>query len=388
MFNMFNTFYKYLSIPIWTIYILLFVLTYPIKYISYPILFILILYQYPFWNWIWNKRIGFWSRQPIHSDKYGLIKPPSNISIDLTLPENKIWWVFSDNLGEIEMMRKFLEINYEKDLVITEKYLRWLINNQNYSFFGILDSNKNLIGLIGASWTSLLIGDEILSGYYVDLLCVSKQHRKSGYAIKLIERVIDSWKQNKGDINLFKLENIKIDPESDFQFNYYLLDKSNISTHNHLYDVGKDSQLKILDDTNMEVAYNYFQKELVEKYQIREVYTLEKFQKLVRGDVGMSYLGYQNGKIIGFVNMLKNKYRLSEDMVEALDIVYIMGNKLEMMKHLLDLKYRYYLMMDVGGHQDLIKIYGMEKLYESKYYFYNYELLHKYKKEDMGISRF
>jgi hypothetical protein len=99
-------------------------------------------------------------------------------------------------------------------------------------------------------------------------------------------------------------------------------------------------------------------------------------------------LGYQNGKIIGFVNMLKNKYRLGGNIVEALDIVYILGNKLEMMKHLLDLEYMYYLMMDVGGHQDLIKIYGMEKLYESKYYFYNYELLHKYKKEEMGVSRF
>jgi len=363
-------------------YLLLFILTYPIKYISYPCLSLYICYQY-----FWNKRTGFWARQPIHSDKYGLITDPQTVSIDLSLGKDENWWVFSGLTGEIEMMRAFLETNYEKDLIVTEAYLWWLINNQGYTFFGILGSDKKLIGLIGASWTTLQIGDEVHSGYYVDLLCVSREHRKSGYAVKLIERVVDSWQERGGDINLFKLDNIKIEPEPDFQFNYYLLDKTKLKA-----EKWKDSgsQLRIVNGENLEEAFNYFRVEM-EKYPIREVYTLERFQKWVLGDVEVTrtYLAYQEGKIIGLVNMMKNKYRMRGGKVEeALDVIYLLGNKMEIMGHLLDWKYRYYLMMDMGGYGDLIEVLGMEQLYESRYYFYNYELLHKYKKEEMGVCRF
>ena len=362
----------------WTIYLLLFLLTYPIYMISYPTIILILSYIY----FPWNK--GFWSQQPIHSSTYGIIQDPYMIQINnMKLSANEEWWSYHHE--DIDLLYNFLNKYYEKDLIITREYIYWLIKNQNYDIYGI-KKNGELIGTIGGSWITYQIGNKIANGYYVDILCVNSKYRKQGYAVKLIKKMIESWKNKGGNINLFKLDTIQITPSPDFIFHYYLLDKEKMTP----IDLGNETKLELITNKNIEQAYQYFQTQM-KKYSIREIYTLEKFQKWILGDIKItqSYLSINNNnQIVGMVNLMINKYNKNNKHVSTIDIVYLLGNKLEIIKQLLEWNYQYYIILDLYDHSDVIKLLNMEKLYDTRYYFYNYELLNKYKKTDIGIHRF
>ena len=333
-----------------------------------------------------QKTSTFWHRQPIHSDKYGLIQPPASVEVKQSalqlLPDESWVTPTKKELGQ------FLAQHYEKDLQISHQYQDWL---QQYIIFGIKKAGR-LIATIGAAPTTFSIGGETRRGYYVDILCIDRQYRKSGYAPKLIEKLIEMWKETDMEIMLFKLDNMQIGPHPTFTFQYYMLDTTTIQMPT--IQNGSSGRLEMVDRSNIVKAYEYFQSQMG-RYEIVEEMTLKRFKRWILNPTGIttSYL-MKRGKnrIVGFVNLMKNKYRKATDaeIVEVVDVIYCLGNKLEIMPLLLEKlsDIRYYIFLDIMDHKDLISLYQMKPLYTTNYYFYNYELLKKYEPTDVGINRF
>ena len=420
-------------------YLLLIIIFAPIYHIAYPILLLIWWYNKRKLGW-WNsnndsssgdssKRDGeFWHRQPMNSQKYGLIKNPVNVFPNLDtmqLKSDETWWMLDIyDKEKIRDLKHFLNNNYQKDLVITSEYLQWLIQNKDGFVIGIWKNDKGLIGTIGGFPIEIIISNEVQRGYYIDILCVNKKYRKDGYAVKLMEKIIEKWRQSHSSIMLFKLDDINIGCPEDFKFNYYLIDKTKISSLTWSNSGDGQFQLQSVNHHNVKQAYQYFQKYML-RYPIHEQMTLSQFQNWILGNniLTESFLikksnkdysqdadcnndsdgnddgdGDSDGRnqIVGFVNLMKSKYRLgekssgSDTVVPVIDIIYLLGNKSEVMPLILR-KYRqcqHFITLDLADHQDIIQQFNAEQLYSTKYYLYNYELLGKFKNSDIGIHRF
>ena len=353
------------------LYIFLIIILYPIYPIAYPILLLYVLYRY-----FSRRQSTFWHRQPIHSDTFGLIKSPDNIVVnDIQLAPDESWTEPNN-----ESLMTFLTQHYERDLQITPAYLDY----QHYLIIGIKKVDQ-LIATIGATMTTFKIGDDVRKGFYVDLLCIDRQYRKGGYAVKMMEKLIEKWKALGSEIMLFKLDNMQIAPwKPNFTFQYYLLDKSTISVPSQ----SKRYRLEQVNETNLLNAYNYFTSQM-KKYDIVEEMTLDRFKQwTTKSEITVSYLVKRKTQIVGFVNLMRNKYKYQDNIVDVMDVVYCLGNKLVIMPLLLSMKTQYYIFLDIMDHKDIIALYQMKPLYITNYYFYNYELLNRYNCMDVGINRF
>jgi len=359
------------------IYIFLIIILYPIYPLAYPMILGYWLYKY------FKGQSSFWQRQPIQSEEYGLIKSTDSVEVNypaLQLAKDESWWHLDTRTTDVV---NFLSKHYEKDIQITSKYIKCLVSDEGYGIFGIKKAGQ-LIATIGAASTRFRIGQDHRKGFYVDLLCIDKQYRKSGYAVKLLEKLIDTWKKEAGEIMLFKLDNIPIGPTADFTFQYYMLDTATIAINiTTKIQTNAHTKLVLVNESNKVKAYEYFISQL-NRYEIVEDFSLERFAKM-----RTNYLVKDNGEIIGFVNLKKNKYKKGAEIVDVIDVIYCFGNKLKIMPLLLARFHRvqYYIFLDIVDHKDIIDIYKMQPLYTTKYYFYNYELLNKYEATDVGINR-
>lgn len=372
--ELYQRLYKFIFDSKYGIYIFLIIILYPIYPLAYPMILTYWLYKY-----FKPSSSTFWSRQPIHSENYGLIKSPESVEVNypaMQLDSDETWW-YNNNKNSTTTLANFLKQHYEKDIQITPKYIKWLKYNEGYRIFGIKKRDQ-LIATIGAVKTQFRIGQERRTGYYIDLLCIDKKYRKNGYAVKLLEKIIDDWKHDHCEIMLFKLDNIPITPSPDFTFQYYILDTSTNTT----ITSNSNSKLVRVNESNRVPAYEYFISQM-NHYEIIEDISLERFKRM-----RTNYLIKQDNKIIGFVNLRKNKYKKGIEFVDVIDVIYCLGNKLEIMPLLLALpKVQYYIFLDIADHKDIIALYKMKPLYTTKYYFYNFELLNKYDATDVGINR-
>lgn len=360
--------------------LLSFLFTFLFQPLSYPLFFLFFGYKY---FQIKFDKDSFWNKQPIHSNKYGIISSPDTLNFNPILEDDEQW----SDANDISDIIDFLKINYQRDMIISEKYILWLINNKNCHIISIKKNNK-IIGTIGVSWINLKIGESLEYGFYVDLLCVNPKYRKSGYAVKLIQKILQLWKNKRGTLNVFKLDSVTISPEPDFKFYYYLLDKTKIASDT-LSNNTINNKLIPVTGENIEIAYKYYRTQ-ISKYMIHEIYDLEKFQKWILGDISITrtYLYYNNTNLIGFIHFMKNQYLIDNKTEEVIDIIYLFGNQKEILKHLFNWKYKYFIITDIQDHQQIINEYQLEKLYESRYYLYNFELLDKYTKNQIGLVNF
>lgn len=350
------------------------------------ILFLLGLVYYYFYP-----NSSFWHRQPIHSDTYGLIQDPHLITPkQMAMRPNESWLFLTnkskDYIGTLERIKNFLNQNYEKDLIISNIYLDWLLQN-HHSFILAIQNNKRqeILGTIGGFITHLFINGEVRKAYYIDILCIQKKYRQKGYAVKLMEKIIEKWRQDSGEIMLFKLDTVKISPAPDFTLTYYLYQRENVGKLSPSY------HLDPINNNNIQQAFNYYQNQM-KKYPIREVQTLKSFQKWILGNNNLteSFLFKKADKIEGFVNLMKNYYWHNGKKVKVIDLIYLLGNKIQLFPYLLERysDYQYVITLDIQDHLDIISLYKFTQLYQTRYYFYNYELLNKYKKSDIGIHHF
>ena len=186
--------------------------------IIYLILFIilLLLVTYLYYKY----KYQFWSRQPVfhyHNAWYWLF-PPGIIQKEKPQLDKyydiKIKFKEINNLSTEKktLLTSFIKANYlsnknEKYEPTSNAIIDYFKFHNDKSYVSLNYHNKGLKGIMTTRPLDCIIDDKELKLYYVDYLCVHKQHRKKGVAPKTIyTHYVNHRNRHDNTIFLFKRE--------------------------------------------------------------------------------------------------------------------------------------------------------------------------------------
>lgn len=180
------------------------------------ILIVILLLLYLFYKY----KYQFWSRQPVfhyHNLWYWLF-PPGIIQKNKPKIDKyydiKIKFYDIDKLSTEKkaLLTSFIKANYlsnktEKYIPTSNAILDYFKFHNDKSYVSFNYHNKGLKGIMTTRPLDCLIDDKEMKLYYVDYLCVHKQHRKQGVAPKTIyTHYVNHRNRHKNIVFLFKRE--------------------------------------------------------------------------------------------------------------------------------------------------------------------------------------
>lgn len=286
-------------------------------------------------SYVFYPKHSFWNHQPViyySSDcrsnilsKLPSYIPPINIK-PITTP----------------ILRKFLNIHYLKE-IIHNSYLSNLFNSTNY-LFGFFTPNQ-LHGTITGRHITLSINNKLIPTLYVDYLCISKQYRKRNIAPELIKRIIIQMKTDKIPIAIFKTDIKPLPFKYFYKDTYYYFDlfNTNIITNTLLQ----------IDNKHIDDIYHF----VVNKIKLTDLYehySIETFKKyFINNDYIHSYYTKIDGKITGFANLIKTKYKHKDKYITAMELIYCMdidiNDIIGKMKEIGNIEYIYSLKTNISN---------------------------------------
>ncbi len=330
----------------------------------------------------------FWDTQPVarntFSEREGIILKPKFITYSCTLSPDFTWTTIDD----INEFRNFLMENYRKNEIYSSTYLEWILNSpyQHISKLSkfkrnqwniVLKKDNKIMGTIIGRPVLLNIKNKLVEGFYVDFLCIDKNLRGQRLAPNLISKIIETWKDAKLDLNIFKIDSSPLPFNEIGKFYYYILDLSN-------YQIKNPQKLISLDEKDIDEAYHFFLKHLTQ-YKFYQVFTSEEFKYYF---LPKTYI-YKNNEnqITGFANLIEMDYQINGLTVSAIELLYCFYENDEFMDAIMDLikehKYHYLITLDLMNNSQFIKKYQMTRNHLTYYYFYNY--LCKINKNEIGF---
>jgi len=369
-------------------------------YVVLSVLILLIIYYFVYYN-----KHTFWNTQPVSrksiflSYKDKIIKKSKNIKVNCNLDENYSW----SSINDITIFKNFLNTYYSKSEIYTDEYLQWIINNPcNHltKFKNINNNNPNvtllyknkLIGTIIGRRIILNINNKIVTGFYVDMLCLNNKYRGRNLAPKLISKIIDIWKGLKLDINIFKIDINPLPFDYIGKFTYYYYDLQNNNLEYQKYN-RKNRLIKNIDQKNIYNAYKYFYQK-IKKYQLYQILTLKEFQYyFLNKNFIKSYLIYGNNNvIIGFLSFTSLNYKhpfIENKVAKCLELTYSFLEDINVIYEFIEKfredKYDFLVLLQIMQNKDIIKMLkGIHKGHQTFYHLYNYQTNINY--DNIGLN--
>lgn len=276
---------------------------------------------------------SFWNHQPVI---YYSSDCRSNILSELPS------YIQSQNIKSITtpILLEFLNTNYLKE-TIHNSYLTNLFNSTDY-LFGFF-TNKLIRGTITGRHITLCINNKLIPTLYVDYLCIEKQYQKRNIAPELIKRIITQMKTNKIPIAIFKTDNKPLPFKYFYKDTYYYFDLINPNTN--------PNNLLQLDDEHINDIYQFVINK-IKLTDLHEHYSIETFKKyFINNDYTYSYYTEKDGKITGFANLIKAKYKHKDKYITAMELIYCfdidINNIIDKMKEIDDVEYIYSLKTNI-----------------------------------------
>lgn len=343
-------------------------------------IFIIIIFLVKF---ITNKH-PFWNFQPVSRKsmfftyKDGVIIKSKDVNIDYSLPSAYKW----SNISDINLLKKFLNKNYSKNGIYTTNYLKWILNTpfNHIVKLDIKDRNKlnvslhhndKLIGTIVGRPIILRIKNNIVEGFYVDLLCIDKKYRNKNLAPKLISKILSIWKKYKLDINLFKVDNtlLPFDSISSYNSYYYLINKCNISGVEGI-ELKEFNKIDMLED-----VYEYFYNNL-QKYKLYQIMTIEEFKYyFLSNEFIKTYIIKNNNVICGFISLVLSNYKspLNKNK-KCIELSYFIVDNNYYIYNIINLfkNYDYLIFSNIMDNHSIIDILKPVKSHNTNLHLYNY----------------
>lgn len=337
----------------------------------------------------------FWDTQPVSrksiffSNNDGIIMKSKYFKIDYNLDLYYSW----NNITDLSLFKEFLHKNYSKYEIYDEDYLKWILNmpyiknfDRNKLNISLLYKNK-LIATITGRPIVLKINNNIVKGFYVDFLCISKEHQGKKLVPKLINKMLSEWKKYKLDIHIFKIDFKPLPFDHIGNFNYYYYD---ISKSNKKSKMIKNIIIKELDENMIESAYKYFY-ENIQKYKLYQILTINEFRYhfLPNRFIKTFIILDNNNNIDGFITFTEMKYKnpKGDGIVKCIELtyfiinttsIYVIYNFINMFK-----EYDYLIFLDAMKNEELINILHPDRGHKTYYHLYNY--ITNIKKDDIGL---
>tara|TARA_A100001015_G_C15015436_1_gene725271 strand:+ start:160 stop:1284 length:1125 start_codon:yes stop_codon:yes gene_type:complete len=290
---------------------------YFIKYVVVLLVILLIHYRY-----VNNDRKHlYWNKeQPVvfeYNNKEGLIINQKD-AVYYDKPSNTTLIYFNNEtmLNFVDFINKY----FEQDVIYTNEYILWLMNNSinNNLLFGLKVKNK-LCAVMGGNDIFINIDNKSYGCVYVDFLAVDKDYRNNNYTLELIAVISKYMINNSREISIFKSDKKQLPFKYLFKTNYYQCNINKyvnyIKLHNKLFNKDQKNyiNLKKISHDNIETygksIYEIYLKKRYD-YRLTEILDYNIFIKriinktLVFYDINTSY-------IYGFItyNILKYKDR-------------------------------------------------------------------------------
>lgn len=295
---------------------------------------IIILFIY---SYIFYPKHSFWNHQPViynSSDcRYNILSE---------LPS----YIPSINIKPItsSILLKFLNTHYIKD-IIHNSYFTNLFNSTDY-LFGFF-SNQSIRGTITGRLITLSINNKLIPTLYVDYLCIEKQYQKRNIAPDLIKQIITQMKTDKIPIAIFKTDIKPLPFKYFYKDTYYYFDLRNINLNTNTYP----NNLLQIDNEYINDIYQYVINK-IKLTDLHEHYSIDIFKKyFLNNDYTHSYYTKKDGKITGFANLIKTKYKHKDKYITAMEIIYCIdiniNNIIDKMKEIDDVEYIYSLKTNI-----------------------------------------
>ncbi len=290
---------------------------------------IIFIYSYFFCN-----KHSFWNHQPVI-----YYSSDCRFNILSELPS----YIHSHNIKPIttSILLEFINIHYLKE-TIHNSYLTNLFNTTDY-LFGFY--TNQLHGTITARHITLSINNKLIPTLYVDYLCIEKQFQKRNIAPELIKRIITQMKTDKIPIAIFKTDIKPLPFKYFYKDTYYYFDLINPNTNPN------PNNLLHLDDEHINDIYQFVMNK-IKLTDLHEHYSIDIFKKyFINNDYTYSYYTIKDGKITGFVNLIKTKYKHEDKYISAMELIYCfdinINNIIDKIKEIDNIEYIYSLKTNI-----------------------------------------
>lgn len=313
-----------------------------------------------------NKRCSsFWLSQPI--SRYGgvipegLIQDISTINTSDPLPD-KFYWHRPSPL----LMEKFLtkyHVNYSEQYLLTVPFIH-----------GLFDDKKRLIGTIAGWPMRFKIKDKTMVVMLVDMLCVREDQRRKGYAPLLINKIVDTMKENSIQVAIFNKDRKPLSVRYFAKSEYYATDK----LQSHVLCKQRDAQfsLKVMTNEQLPLAHDFYNKHIIG--DVVRIFTSEEFANTFKHVFNMTgaFVFYKNDQIIGISHYVME--RTDKTAVRVVchlsDSRYKIQHDIAFVSAMEERGIKKIYLTDTPFHKSLIRTCNLHKVDDTFYHFYNYHL--------------
>tara|TARA_Y100001970_G_scaffold77303_1_gene98252 strand:- start:5214 stop:6362 length:1149 start_codon:yes stop_codon:yes gene_type:complete len=359
----------------------------------------------------------FWSRSPVTHfytfkfEESNLFKKrdPYNEEVTKLLPNEK--WININTEKDTDLMKfSHLLDNYymyhnEFKYKYNTEFIKWTLNTP-YKHFkslknvdrklwsSLLERDNKIIASITCRPLLLIINNKECKTFYVDYLCISKEHRGQYLAPKMILKVEPAvWSENQecdipkneynfGEFNMyiFKKDGYQLPFKYLCQYSYYYVELIKLRDSPNIRAFKK---LKKITSDNIDKAYTFFTKK-VEMFKVFQKINLSEFEYIFLNDNIHCYLLMEDNEIIGFTSFYNCQIVKGEE--KCCELFYIFGeNIIELFKYTLDKmkenNYKYLFTTNLLDNTKIIEEYSFEWICYSYYHLYNYNTFPIYPSE-------
>lgn len=364
------------------------------------ILVIIILVIIIIW-WLYKNPIykthTYWDIQPVSRDQSsdGYIttnypKPiiPNTIDSLLTLT------TFNPHKqSELDIVTGFINDHYIYKYHYTPEFIKWSVvsPNSNPKHNLLLYYGKELVGTIFARTMDIILHGTQIPLYYVDFLCIHKEHRKNGWAPILISNIVDACTTAVYRSFIFKIEKYPLPFNYVTKCHYYY---KNIKSYTPKYK--SNLSIKRTSITTLTECYRFFNKH-TKKYKIYPFFSKLEFMYYFVPSIkiGSCYeLRNKHNNIIGILFFSVNYYKSGGGLSSIADLQYIFTDDPELLYPLLDTimgdlsksGYEFMSITSIMNHRQLIKEFRFQQSMTFYYQMYNYHLQHSLLENETALN--
>jgi hypothetical protein len=366
---------------------------------------IIILLIYGIYN-LWNskKESTFWKYQPVsHQKSSNIIITQGKLitnSIPSVVPLKKnlnLDYLDLHNNKMVKLLSQFLNKNYVVGYKYTPTFLKWSINitKLNSPKWNIVlrDKQEQIVGSIISKPIDIFIRTFGKSScVYVDYLSVKKEYRSQKLAPILISNTVKNCWDSGYNLFIFKKEGNPLPFNVICETHFYLLSVGNSSQINRITD-SPNLLIRILDNSNIEETYQFFQKSL-QKYSLYPVYNLAQFKHIFMDTtIVKAWILLKDTKIIGFTAFAINQFQMYTLKYQIAEIIYYIApsnyfytlfNKILQESHKLGLDK--ITLIDIMNNYKLIDKFEFQQSMKLNFQMYNYHHHNIIEKQDFAYN--
>ena len=335
------------------------------------------------------KKHDYWDIQPVsrNQSKVGyisnnLLAPIQPSTVDALLSIK----IFNPhNQNELTTVTEFINANYIYKYHYTCEFIKWSVMSPNSKpkYNLLLYYENTLVGTIFSRTIDIILYGKQLPLFYVDFLCIHKEHRKKNWAPILISNIVDTCADAVYYAFIFKIEKYPLPFNYVSVKHYYYLDITSYKSKYHNKLDWKNYHIQKTSLSSLTEVYRFFNKH-TKKYTLYPFFSKIEFMYyfVPSSKIGCCYELRNKDNVLVAMLFYSINYYKEKNIVPIADLQYIFSDDTDIILPFLDeilnrlsrTHFTYISTTSIMNNKYIIDAFRFKKSMKFYYQMYNYHL--------------